>query len=375
MPRPTLLCIVAVAVLPAPPANAQQIVEIDFDSGRTIIDDEWRAMYSGIVAVDWERNILYVDDNEEPDGIMAFSLETGQWLRTISTPPGEGPYEFPQGRSDIDLAPGGGLYVSGITRVVEYDPQGVPIHSWRPESLLGRRVCNFGGAPAVPFERGVVRRGPDAGMDQAFGPSRQNGRAAADGRTINGHREIVTSRWDTRIACLDDEAYVAVSSEEGPESVFVYHRSGDEGRVAVPVGGVRERIGCVRSYEWGGKDVEEPCPHWSDGARLSFDDLDNIVLLGHDIETHGAIINPATGCHALIRNTTRGRHTPVAIHADSVLVFHNPVEEIERGAAPCSTSPETPPTACPCMPCAAWAANRARECCRRCAERPFPRSG
>ncbi len=329
MSRPTLLWIVALAILPAPAANAQQVLEIDFDTGRTIIDDEWRAMYSGIVAVDWKRNILYVDDNQEPEGIMAFSLETGEWLRTISTPAGEGPYEFPQGRSDIDLAPGGGLYVSGITRVVEYDPQGSPVHSWRPESVLGRRVCNFGGAPAVPSAGGVIRRGSDAGMNQAFGPNEGNGSAVFAG-TIDEHRAIVPSRWDTRIACLDDAAYVAMSSERGPESVFVYHRSGEKGRVPVPVKGVRERTGCTRKYEWRGEVVQEPCPHWSERARLSFDGLDNIVLLGHDIETHGAIINPDTGCHALIRNTTRGRHTPVGIHADSVLVFHNPVEVTEE---------------------------------------------
>lgn len=328
MSRPTLHWIVALAILPAPAADAQQILEIDFDTGRTIIDDEWRAMYSGIVAVDWERKILYVDDNEEPEGIMAFSLETGEWLRTIPTPAGEGPYEFPQGRSGIDLAPGGGLYVSGIRRVVEYDPQGRPIRSWRPESALGRRVCNFGGAPAVPSDGGVIRRGPDIGMDQAFGPIQGNGTGGGAGTT--DHRAIVNSRWDTRIACLEDVAYVAISGEEGPESVFVYHRSGEKGRVAVPVEGVRVRTGCTRTYEWAGRVVEEPCPHWSERARLSFDDLDNIVLLGQGIETHGAIINPGSGCHALIRNRTRGRHTPVAIHADSVLVFHNPVEEIER---------------------------------------------
>lgn len=324
-----LLRIVALAILPAAAADAQQILDIDFDAGRTIIDDEWRAMYSGIVAVDWERNILYVDDNQEPEGIMAFSLESGEWLRTIPTPAGEGPYEFPQGRSGIDLAPGGGLYVSGIARVVEYDPKGMPVRSWRPESVLGRRVCNFGGAPAVPYAGGVIRRGPGIGTDQAFGPGQANGSAAAAG-AIDRHRALLTSRWDTRIACLDDVAYVAMSSEEGPESVFAYHRSSGGARVPVPVEGVSRRTGCTRHYEWGGRVVEEPCPHWSDGARLSIDDLGNIVLLGHDTETHGAIIDPGSGCHALIRNTTRGRHTPVRIRADSVLVFHNPVEVTEE---------------------------------------------
>ena len=321
MSRPILLAVATLAMLSAPAADAQQILDIDFDGGRTIIDDEWRAMYSGLVAVDWERNIIYVDDKEEPEGIMAFSLETGEWLRTIRTPEGEGPYEFPQRQAGIDLAPGGGLYVSGMMRVVEYDALGMPIHSWRPESSLGRTVCNFGGAPAVPSEAGVIRRGPEVGMDQAFGPSQGEDRAVEAG-TIDDFRTIVMRRWDTGIACLDDAAYVAIPNEEGPVSVFVYRRSGEEGSVAVPVRGARDRTGCTRNGE--------PCPHWSERARISFDDLENIVLLGHDWTTHGAIINPDTGCHALIRNTTRGEHTPIGIHADSVLVFHNPFEVTER---------------------------------------------
>ena len=327
MSRPTLPWIAVLAILPAPAAHAQQILEIDFDTGRTIIDDEWRAIYSGLLAVDWERNIIYVDDNEEPEGIMAFSLETGEWLRTISTPRGEGPYEFPQGRASIDLAPGGGLYVAGHLRVVEYDSRGLPIHSWRPEATVAERVCDFGGVPAVPTYGGVVTRGPD-GTSELVGPISAPGGADAT-VTIRDPDAYIRIRG-ARIACLGDAAYVARSNEEGPDSVFVYHRSGEEGRVAVPVTGVRDRTGCKRTIRWGGKVIEEPCPHWSERAQLSFDNLDNIVLLGYDSETHGAIIDPDTGCYALIRNTTRGRHTPVGIHADSVLVFHNPFEVTER---------------------------------------------
>lgn len=327
MSKSTLLGGFAAAILSAPAAHAQQILEIDFDSGRTIIDDEWRAMYSGMVAVDWARNILYVDDKEEPEGIMAFSLETGEWLRTISTPRGEGPYEFPQGRAGIDFAPGGGLYVSGHLRVVEYDSQDMPIDSWRPDATLAERVCNFGGVPAVPTYGGVVRRGPD-GTSELIGPISEPIRPE-DAVTIRDPDAYIRFRG-TRIACLGDVAYVAMSNEEGPDSVFVYHGSGEEGRVAVPVMGVSDRTGCMRRYEWGGEVIEEPCPHWSERARLSFDDRENIVLLGYDSDTHGAIINPDTGCYALIRNMTRGRHTPIGIHTDSVLVFHNPFEVAEE---------------------------------------------
>lgn len=328
MSRPILLAVATLALLPVHAANAQQILDIDFEGGRTIIDDEWRAMMSsGPLAIDWERNLLYVDDQEEPEGIMVFSLDTGEWLRTIRTPEGEGPYEFPQRRAGIDLAPGGGLYVSGFMRVVEYDSLDVPINSWRPDATLAERVCDFGGAPAVPTLGGVVRRGPDD-TSELVGPIAAPS-SAEDTETIRDPDAYIRFRG-ARIACLDDVAYVAMANEEGPDSVFVYHLGGEEGRVAVPVQGVRDHTGCMRRYERGGKVVEEPCPHWSERARLSFDDLDNIVLLGYDYETHGAVIDPETGCHALIRNTTQGRHRPVGVHADSVLVFHNPFEVTEE---------------------------------------------
>lgn len=148
MPRPTLPTIAALATLLAPAVDAQQVVEIDFTTGRTIIDDEWRSM-SALVAADWDRNILYVVDDEEPDGVMAFSLETGEWIRTISTPRGDGPHEFSQGRQEFAIAPGGGLYVSGRVRALEYDPQDRPIDSWRPSAPSSGEVCNFAGAPAA----------------------------------------------------------------------------------------------------------------------------------------------------------------------------------------------------------------------------------
>lgn len=89
--------------------STQHIVEIDYSAGRTILEGEWRAIRLSDLATDWDRNLLYVHDPEEPDGIMVFSLETGDWLRTISTPRGEGPFEFPQGKGRMALAADGRL--------------------------------------------------------------------------------------------------------------------------------------------------------------------------------------------------------------------------------------------------------------------------
>ena len=330
MPRPTLPWVVKLSakflLMATSPASAQQVVEIDFDTGRTIIDDEWRALSSHLVAADWERNILYVHDAEEPEGIMAFSLETGQWIRTVPTPRGDGPYEFSQGRTGVAIAPGGGLYVSGFLRVVEFNPLGMPFDSWRPEVPVARRVCNFGGAPAVPTQGGVVWRGPD-GTSEAIGPVRARGRNI-DGETLDEVNVVLYALRSARIVCRDDRAYVAMSFEENsPDSLFVYRRNGEKGRLAVPVEDARGRRECTLGEE---RDIygrvvrpERPCPHWSRGAQLSLDDRGNVVLLGLDSGTHGTIINPESGCYALIRGTTAHPHTPVGIHGDSVLVFRH----------------------------------------------------
>ena len=122
----TFLMIAGLVV--APGAGAQQILEIDYSVGRTIIQDEWRAMRHHNLGADWNRNLLYVHDNEEPDGIMVFSLETGEWVRTISTPRGEGPLEIPPlGTTWMSLAGDGGLYVAGFQRVLMFDSNHNPV--------------------------------------------------------------------------------------------------------------------------------------------------------------------------------------------------------------------------------------------------------
>ena len=310
----------------APAAGAQQIVEIDLEAGRTIIDDEWRSMYSGLIAVDWDRDILYVEDDEEPEGIMTFSLETGEWIRTIPTPEGDGPWEFPQGARGMDIAPRGGLYVSGFIRVIEYDPDGTAIDSWRPEPPASGRVCNFDGAPAVPTFRGLVRRGPD-GTSEGVGPTQ----AANLVNPVSRERlRRPEAQWTTatRVVCTDDAAYVVMTYDEGPDSVVVYHRSGEVGRLPVPAEGAIEgecMMGETRSSSGRVVQPARPCPHWSLRAQPSLDDLGNLVLFGMDTRTNGAIIDPDTGCYALVRATGDRRFSPERIHADSALVFRHAV--------------------------------------------------
>lgn len=322
----------ALLLLLPPVAGAQQIVEIDLEAGRTIIDDEWRSMYTGLIAVDWDGGILYAEDDEEPEAIMVFSLETGEWIRTLATPEGDGPREFPQGARGMDIAPGGGLYVSGFIRVIEYDSEGIQIDSWRPEPPSSGEVCNFGGAPAVATSSGVVRRGPD-GTNEDVGPAQAKNLVdpVSLERRLRPEAQWTTS---TRIACSEDAAYVVMTYDEGPDSVFMYHRSGEVGSLPVPAEGAVEgecRMGETRTSSGRVVQPARPCPHWSVRAHPSLDDLGNVVLFGHDARTSGAIIDPETGCHALVRGTRDRRFAPMRIHADSVLVFRHAVSTTTEG--------------------------------------------
>ncbi len=327
----TLALAVPATSLWVPAADAQQVVEIDYTTGRTI-DDEWRAMRPGFVAVDWERSILHVLDAEEPEGIMAFSLETGEWLRTVSTPLGEGPQEFTQGHKSVAIGPNGGLFVAGFVRIIEYSPQGVPVNTWTPEVPVPRKVCNFGSSPAVPTQGGVVLRGSD-GTSIPVGPVRARGRNIAPGDDFTTARE--TPRI-ANIACTDDVAYVLVPRTAGePSSLFAYHLDGKTETLVVPAEDARRRSACMFAEERrrDGSLIrpERPCPHWSLGARLSLDERGNVVVLSTDTNTLGAVIDPVSGCYALIRGTHEHPHALVGVHADSVLVFRRPFEVTEEG--------------------------------------------
>ena len=141
MRAPTLLVIAGLVA--APTAVAQQVLQVDYTTGRTIIDDEWRHINTDHLAVDPTRGVLYVIDPEEPEGIMAFSLETGEWIRTIPTPKGDGPGEFPEGRQSMAIARDGGLYVSGFVRVLKFDTLGVRVGSWTPQARRAARSATL----------------------------------------------------------------------------------------------------------------------------------------------------------------------------------------------------------------------------------------
>ena len=331
--RATVLLAVA-AIFGGPAADAQQVLEIDYTTGRTIIDDQWRSMRTSDLAVDRTRGILYVIDAEEPEGVMAFSLETGEWIRTIQTPEGDGPREFPEGRSSTAIAPGGGLYVSGLGRVVEYDSRGVFVSSWTPGWKQTFDVCDFGGEPTIPIPSGVERRRPEGTGDGI--PSTTAEDRPPEIRSPDESHTFATTHVGARLVCTESRAFVVRSYTDGPDSVFVYHRDGKAGAVAVP-SDFADWEGCekreVRTASGQVSSRPLPCWVWNRALTPSMDDRGNLVLLGSDFNFAGTIINPETGCYAIVRKdpSTDKARVPVRILGDSVLVFHNYSEPNENG--------------------------------------------
>ena len=335
MRAPTLLVIAGLVA--APTAVAQQVLQVDYTTGRTIIDDEWRHINTDHLAVDPTRGVLYVIDPEEPEGIMAFSLETGEWIRTIPTPKGDGPGEFPEGRQSMAIARDGGLYVSGFVRVLKFDTLGVRVGSWTPRAPAARStVCDLGGEPAVPIPNGVLRRGPDD-TDQTIGPSAVEGEVI-HAESLDDGMAIHFRLMRARIACTDDAAYVVMTYDSGADSVFAYHHSGEASRVALPMEGIE---GMEECRQIGGGDLPPgfqriggSCPYWSLSLRPSIDEHGNVVLFGRDWVVAGTIIDPETGCHALVQKDFRAPDrglgsSPVRILRDSVLVVWQDAEVTE----------------------------------------------
>ena len=314
--RWTVPGVMGIAALAGTAAEAQQVVTVDYEAGRTIIHDEWRAMYPGTVAVDWDGNILYVRDGEEPEGIMAFSLQTGEWIRTIPTPTGGGPQELTHGFRSMAIARGGGIYISGLLRVIEFDALGIYVSTWTPEAPSRKAVCDFGGAPAVPTQGGVVRRSLVG--DENIGPVLANGRALK-AATLDVGVAISRTLASSRMACLEDVAYVVLSYDAGPDSVFVYRRGDEERRITVPTDFLEED--CVREVNVNGMTLRRECPVWSQRLQPSFNGLGNLVLLGSDNTVQGVVIDPESGCYAIVRTPSSRGHWVAGIHADSALVF------------------------------------------------------
>lgn len=316
-------------------ASAQQVLEIDYSAGRTIIDDPWRAIREGSAVVDHARRMLYFLDSEEPDGVMVFSLDTGEWIRTLMTPVGDGPRELPEGVAAVSVAPDGRVYVSGNVRVLEFHPQGVYVGSWTPRTVsrLSGAVCDLDGQPAVPVRNGIVRRRDD-GTDEAVGANVVVlGSDPDEWYRSDGFADELWRVQHAKILCSPHSAFVVSEYGSIPSrrdltnpvarqdslAVF-YYASSREGRLRIPAGLAEDQALTV-------------------GPWMGADNRGNIVLRAVTLPTLmgqgdgfwdvGAVIDPESGCHAEIRNPERNMMQPqlMGIYQDSALIGYSHREE------------------------------------------------
>lgn len=172
---------------------------------------------------------------------------------------------------------------------------------WLLASPPAKTVCDFGGEPAIPAQGGVVRRRPD-GTGETIGPVRSEGNFVAVAESDIALMSTLQV-FQSDIACTDERAYVLVSYDVGPDTGFVYDRSGEIGRVLLPADGIEGMMDC-RPWGYVGEPPERHCRVALHDLRPSFDDQGNLVLFGLDSQVHGVIVNPDTGCYALVSNTT-----------------------------------------------------------------------
>ena len=317
----------------APRVLAQQVLEVDYETERVVIDDPLhRSLALDMLAIDHVRGILYVEDLEELEGVMSFSLLTGERLNVVRYGKGGGPNELPQNKAGFALAPGGNLFVADPSKVLELDPLGVVASYWLPRAPTRLGICNFGGEPAVPTVGGVVRRNP-GGPDRGIGSNALVGEAVSADSFEEG-RAIAERTWRARVACNEEAAFVVESFENEADSVYVYYLDGrEDGRLEIPPESTR-RWWSRCSVTILGVRMGRPCPEWNESMQPSLDENGNLVLVstrGIRLPLTGVIIDPESGCHAILRHHPQPGSRVVSIYADSAVVFHRDVEPTEGG--------------------------------------------
>ena len=287
------------------PLSAQERLEIDAEAGRAIIDG-FEYDFTRFAAVDHERRIVYVVDAVEPLGVMALSIEDGSRIAIYGGSRGDGPGEL-RSLSSVSLSPEGVL-VSGGGVINHWGREGNLIGAWRPDQSGASRVvgqCMVNGRLVVPSLTGAIWRRPDGSWEPL-------------GRRPGGN--VDTDIFGaTRVACIDDVAYVL------DERLAGYSPDGSVTRVSLP------------------EEVEEASRSWRENLRagaighpygaLFGDGTGQVVVIVPRFargEVVGATIDPATGCYAIITSpdpVTRQTHALIGMYRDSAVVAESEVEE------------------------------------------------
>lgn len=325
--------VVAVFGAAAGAGSAQQVLEIDHENGRDVINDDERAIAPYGLTIEHRRGELYLRDREEPDGIMVFSIETGEWVRTYHVPIGEGPREVRKRGPNFgpfSVTSDGGFYILGQVKVLHLDAHGDYESHWLPISPGFHTVCELGGQPAISIQRGLRRRSP-SGQDETIGSRVVEGGYSWLSLPGSSRQEILAWQF-ARLACTEDVAFVVLPNQEeqrmtqgttswtstfrsvGPDSLLVFSLDGEESALRVPT-----------------EFMDADGYKWNANLAPSINGHGNLVLASSDSDVPGAVMDPETGCYAVLRNReTQTYREFMGIYADSALIFHRDREEETR---------------------------------------------
>jgi len=307
--------VVALSLVSTDDGYSQQVLQIERGSGRDVINDELRSMWAAahIVNIDHERGILYVKDHEEPNGIMAFSLETGERITTFIVGIGGGPHELPRRIDDMIPSSEGGMYLRGGPKILELDAFGQVTGYWQPRVPPFRTICEWDGEPAVLVQGGIVRRSSD-GKNEFIGTSSMDEEQlfASD---IDDAIAAVNRLATSEIMCDSGRALTVLTNDEAPDSIAMYSRDGRRQALPSPSDFLDER------------------PEWPRQLKPKPDGNGNFVLISNDDFIAGKILDPTTGCYAIVQDPIRSpARELMGIYADSALMLYRHGEpQMHRG--------------------------------------------
>lgn len=282
---------VAVALaVGASEAAAQQVLAADMDAGRELAGG---AEYSfrGNATVDYGRRLVLVSEAADPLAVTAYSLDDGSVQAVFGGGrAGDGPGELT--RVDATAVGPDGVYVAGGGRVLYWSWQGTLLHQWKPSTPETVDLCALNGRPAVPLQHGgLVFRGDDGESVVLDGEARTE-LDWTGVRTNEAAFRVMHAYHSNMMACNDSAAYVLASASHA----LTEHKTGTEPRrVPMPPELVEAaRMRMDRSSE----------SHFFPGyGDLFLAEDGRLVITTFGNWVAGAVVDPATGCYALMTNT------------------------------------------------------------------------
>lgn len=292
-----------------PAVSAQQILEIDMDAGRELAGGPAYVFDDRAASMDYGRRLVLVPEIVDPMVVRAYSLEDGSVESLFGKPRrGDGPGELTQ---MYRTATGpDGVFMSGPGRVLYWSWSGALLHQWTPTAPLTHRLCSLDGRPAVALEEGVVFRGDD-GESIALGGEARTWLKT----TPASHEASVDAYMSVKLACAGSSAYVLV----GADHALTEYRMDAEPRTIPMPAELVKAASKMRDF---------PARQWGYGNMFLDDDGRLVITRVTDVDDLiGAVVDPETGCYALLKQRPPGDFPIyVGMFADSMVMLEKSQE-------------------------------------------------